>query len=65
MKDKPIDVAAREVAAASGERCSESALRRLERKGVVRPTRDPWGRRLFGADDIAAARDYLTRRRAA
>jgi DNA-binding transcriptional MerR regulator len=58
VKDKPIDEAAREIAAA-GRRCSESALRRLERKGIVKPARDPWGRRLFGADDIEAARKHL------
>jgi len=39
--------------------CSEGAMRRLERKGIVRPTRDQWGRRLYGEDDIAAARKHF------
>jgi DNA-binding transcriptional MerR regulator len=38
--------------------CSEGALRRLEQKGIVHPERDPWGRRLFGDDDIKAAQKY-------
>lgn len=53
MKDKGIAEAAREVP------CPEGTLRRLDRQGVVRPTRDPWGRRLFGQDDIEAARKHL------
>jgi DNA-binding transcriptional MerR regulator len=57
-KDKGIAEAAR------GARCSESAMRRLEQKGVVQPARDPWGRRLFGQDDIEAARRYLEERSA-
>lgn len=52
-KDKGIAQAAHEAG------CSEGAMRRLERKGLVHPIRDQWGRRLFGADDIAAARKYF------
>jgi DNA-binding transcriptional MerR regulator len=57
-KDKGIAKAAREAA------CSEGAMRRLERKGVVRPVRDQWGRRLYGADDVAAARKHLAQQAA-
>jgi hypothetical protein len=57
-KDKTISQAAAAVAAA-GEPCSEGTMRRLDRLGVVKPARDPWGRRLFGAEDVAAARKYL------
>jgi DNA-binding transcriptional MerR regulator len=39
--------------------CSEGALRRLDRQGIVRPNRDPWGRRLFGPEDVESARRYL------
>jgi hypothetical protein len=56
-KDMGIAEACREVP------CSEGAMRRLDRLGVVRPARDPWGRRLFGHDDVVAAREYLTRPR--
>jgi hypothetical protein len=56
VKDKGIAQTARVVP------CPEGALRRLDRKGVVRPIRDPWGRRLFGDDDVAAARAYLSQR---
>jgi hypothetical protein len=59
VKDKPIAEAAQAVAAA-GEPCSEGTLRRLDRLRIVQPDRDPWGRRLFGDDDIAAARKYLS-----
>lgn len=52
-KNKGIATAADEVP------CSQWQLRRLEPKGVVHPVRDPWGRRLFGDDDVAAAREYL------
>lgn len=45
--------------------CPEGTLRRLDRKGIIRPARDPWGRRLFGQDDIDAARRYLKGRDAA
>jgi len=66
VKDKPIDLAAREVSADGGPRCSESMLRRLQAKGVVKPSRDAWGTRwLFGADDVSAARAYLTKRQSA
>ena len=61
-KDKGIAEAAQKVAAEGGPRCSEGALRRLERLGVVHPARDSWGRRLFGDDDVAAARRHLERR---
>jgi len=43
--------------------CPEGTLRRLDRLGVVRPARDTWGRRLFGEDDVAAAREFLAQRR--
>jgi hypothetical protein len=43
--------------------CSEGTLRRLDRRGIVKPARDAWGRRLFGEDDVAAAREYLALRR--
>jgi DNA-binding transcriptional MerR regulator len=52
-KDKGIAQAAHDTG------CSEGGMRRLERKGIVHPVRDPWGRRLFGDDDIEAARRYL------
>ena len=58
-KDKGITQAARAV------ECPEGTLRLLERKGVVKPARDQWGRRLFGDDDILAARRYLSDRRPA
>ena len=59
MKSKGIAEAAREVP------CPEGTLRRLDRQGVVRPARDQWGRRLFGQDDIEAARSHLASRRVA
>jgi DNA-binding transcriptional MerR regulator len=34
-------------------------MRRLDKRGIVKPARDPWGRRLFGNDDIEAARESL------
>lgn len=43
--------------------CPEGTLRRLDQKGIVRPNRDPWGRRLFGPDDVEAARRYLQAKR--
>jgi DNA-binding transcriptional MerR regulator len=43
--------------------CSEGTLRRLDRKGIVKPVRDAWGRRLFGEDDVRAARKYLADRK--
>jgi DNA-binding transcriptional MerR regulator len=58
-KDKGIAQAAHDAG------CSEGGLRRLERKGIVHPVRDPWGRRLFGEDDIEAARRYLAEQAAA
>jgi hypothetical protein len=61
-KHHGIAVAAQQVAADNGPPCSEGSLRRLERLGVVHPARDQWGRRLFGDDDIAAARRYLNER---
>jgi DNA-binding transcriptional MerR regulator len=57
-KDKPI------AKAAHAADCSEGQLRRLDRQGVIHPARDAWGRRLFGDDDIAAARAHLTRQSA-
>jgi DNA-binding transcriptional MerR regulator len=47
--------------AAAAVPCSEQALRRLDARGVVHPVRDPFGRRLFGQDDIVAARERLRR----
>jgi DNA-binding transcriptional MerR regulator len=58
MKSKGIAQAAREVP------CPEGALRRLDRQGIVHPARDPWGRRLFGEDDVQAARKHLASRTA-
>jgi DNA-binding transcriptional MerR regulator len=49
--------------AAQSVPCPESTMRRLDRIGVVKPSRDPWGRRLFGLDDVAAAREYLASRK--
>jgi len=49
--------------AAAQSDCSETTLRRLDRIGVVHPIRDPWGRRLFGDDDVSEARAYLARER--
>jgi DNA-binding transcriptional MerR regulator len=57
-KDRGIAQAAREVP------CSEGTLRDLDRKGVVRPARDQWRRRLFGDDDIDAARRHINERQA-
>jgi hypothetical protein len=57
-KDLGIAQAARQVP------CAEGTLRRLDRQGVVRPNRDPWGRRLFGPDDVEAARKHLQAQRA-
>ena len=57
VKDKGIAQAAQLVP------CPESTMRRLDRIGVVSPSRDPWGRRLFGLDDVAAARAYLASRK--
>jgi DNA-binding transcriptional MerR regulator len=54
-KDKGIAQAARAVP------CAEGTMRRLDRLGVVHPIRDPWGRRLFGDDDVLAARAHLAR----
>jgi DNA-binding transcriptional MerR regulator len=42
--------------------CPEGTLRRLDRQGIVKPVRDPWGRRLFGPDDVSAARNHLAGR---
>jgi hypothetical protein len=58
-KDKPIAEAARTVP------CSEGTLRRFDAQGIVKPARDPWGRRLFGSDDIEAAREALRQRQTA
>jgi DNA-binding transcriptional MerR regulator len=55
-KDLGIAEAARAVP------CSETTLRRLDRQGLVRPVRDQWGRRLFGQDDVEAARKHLIER---
>lgn len=59
MKSKPTSEFAQELSRCSGRRVSEDAVRRLERKGIVSPDRDPWGRRLFGPDDLEAALRYL------
>jgi hypothetical protein len=52
-KLKGISQAAREVG------CAEATLRRLEVRKIVHPVRDSGGRRLFGDDDVAAARAHL------
>jgi hypothetical protein len=46
-------------AAAPAVPTSPSTLRRLEELNVVHPVRDVWNRRLYGADDIEAARAHL------
>jgi DNA-binding transcriptional MerR regulator len=43
--------------------CSEGTLRRLDAEGVVTPTRDPWGRRLFSQADVEAVKAHLARKR--
>jgi DNA-binding transcriptional MerR regulator len=53
MKNMGIQRAAFEIG------CSDWQLRRLDGKGVVSPVRDNWGRRLYGEDDVAAARKHL------
>jgi DNA-binding transcriptional MerR regulator len=58
LKNKGIAEAAREIP------CSEGTVRRLDRLGIVKPVRDPWGRRLLGSDDIEAAQRYLNHQRA-
>ncbi len=58
-KNKPIAEAAHMVP------CSEGTLRRFDAQGIVKPARDPWGRRLFGNDDIEAAREALKQRQTA
>lgn len=50
--------------AAHSVRCSEWTLRRLDYQGLVRPARDPWGRRLYTAENIEAARRHLAARNA-
>jgi DNA-binding transcriptional MerR regulator len=55
VKDKGISAAARL------SECAEATLRDYERRGIVHPIRDSAGRRLFGDDDIAAARRHLGR----
>ena len=54
---------AAQAVAARGEKCSEDTMRRLHQIGVVKPERDRWGKRMFGDDDVAAAREYLASRR--
>jgi len=49
--------------AAHSVRCSEWTLRRLDYQGFVRPARDPWGRRLYTAENIEAARLHLAARK--
>lgn len=44
--------------------CSQGTLRKLDEEGIVNPTRDPWGRRLFSDSDIDAATVYMNRSRA-
>ncbi len=58
MKDERRGIAG----AAHQVGCSEWTLRRLDYQGIVRPARDPWGRRLYTAEDIALARRYLAER---
>lgn len=43
--------------------CSEWTLRRLDFQGIVRPARDPWGRRLYTAENIEAVRRHLAARK--
>jgi DNA-binding transcriptional MerR regulator len=43
------------------ERCPET-VRNLERRGVVRPTRDATGRRLFTAEDLRRVREFESRK---
>jgi DNA-binding transcriptional MerR regulator len=54
-KTKGIAQTAREIP------CPEGTLRRLDQRGVVHAKRDPWGRRLFGDDDVIAARAHLAK----
>jgi DNA-binding transcriptional MerR regulator len=56
LKNKGISTAAREA------RCGEGTMRALDRRGIVSPIRDSAGRRLFGDEDVAAAREYLASR---
>jgi DNA-binding transcriptional MerR regulator len=58
-KDKGISAAAQAVP------CAENTLRVLDRKGIVKPIRDSAGRRLFGQEDILAAREHMRRQPAA
>ena len=44
-------------------KCSEWTLRRLDYQGIVRPRRDPWGRRLYTSSDIESVRRHLIARR--
>jgi len=49
-------------AAAPAVPTSLSTMRRLEELKIVHPVRDVWGRRLYGPDDIEAARAHLMKR---
>lgn len=59
-REQPVGIAE----AAHRVKCSEWTLRRLDYRGIVRPSRDPWGRRLYTVDDLESARRYLNARRA-
>jgi hypothetical protein len=48
--------------AARKAECAEGMMRSLDKRGIVHPIRDSAGRRLFGDDDVAAAREYLASR---
>jgi hypothetical protein len=50
---------AAQAVAAQGEPCSEGTLRRLDRLNIVKPRRDPWGRRIYSGGNVAAAHRYL------
>ena len=60
VKTMSIAEFAQDLSARSGRRVSEDAVRRLHRKGVIAPKRDPWNRRLFDEADTEAAMRHLT-----
>jgi DNA-binding transcriptional MerR regulator len=44
--------------------CAEDTVRRLDKRGVIKPIRDSAGRRQLSDADIEAARQYLAGQRA-
>jgi DNA-binding transcriptional MerR regulator len=56
LKNKGISTAAREAG------CGEGTMRSLDKRKIIHPIRDSAGRRLFGDDDVEAAREYLASR---